>query len=295
MTLSIIRHIPELRERIAEFRRSRPDSSVGFVPTMGYLHQGHASLIRRSAEENGLTVVSAFVNPTQFGPNEDFDKYPRDEARDKSLASEAGAHILFMPEVSEMYPDPIRTTVAVTGLTDRLCGASRPGHFEGVATVVTKLFNIVTPDRAYFGLKDAQQVAVIARFTRDLNIPVDIVPCPTVREADGLALSSRNVYLSPEERRQALILSRTLGQVPDWIEEGMTEAELSVRLRGKIRSQPLADIDYADVLTYPELEFPRAGMRLRNSDRPLLIALAVRFGNTRLIDNVLLFPQEVRA
>ena len=296
----IVRHIAELRAHIAAYRRGgsggkdRQVGQVGLVPTMGYLHDGHASLIRRSSEQNGLTVLSIFVNPLQFGPNEDFDRYPRDEQRDLAVAKEAGADLVFLPTVQEMYPQPMRTTVSVSELTDRLCGASRPGHFAGVATVVAKLLNIVQPDRAYFGLKDAQQAAVLARMVGDLQFPVEIVPCPIVREPDGLALSSRNVYLGPEERKQALILSQTLAQVPEWVEGGLTEAELAVRIRGRIRSQPLADIEYAETVTYPALQPPPASLALKESREPLLVALAVRFGSTRLIDNVLLFPAEVR-
>ncbi|TJY44315.1 pantoate--beta-alanine ligase [Cohnella pontilimi] len=294
MTPKIVRHIAELREEIAVFRRLNPENAqVGLVPTMGYLHEGHASLIRRSSQENGLTVLSIFVNPLQFGPTEDYDRYPRDEARDVAVAKAAGASIVFMPSVEEMYPEPNRTTVSVSGLTDRLCGASRPGHFDGVATVVSKLFHIVLPDHAYFGMKDAQQVAVVARMTRDLNLPIDIVPCPTVRESDGLAKSSRNVYLNPDERKQALVLSQSLAQVPGWLEDGMTEAELVVRIRGKIRSQPLANIEYVEVLTYPDLAPPVPDRPLSESKEPLLVALAVRFGKTRLIDNMLMFPAEV--
>lgn len=294
MEPKIVRRIAELREELAAYRLGRPgEAKVGLVPTMGYLHEGHASLIRRSAAENGLTVLSIFVNPLQFGPNEDFDRYPRDERRDLSVAAEAGANLVFMPSVAEMYPEPTRTTVSVAGLTERLCGASRPGHFDGVTTVVSKLFHIVQPDRAYFGLKDAQQAAVISRMATDLNMPVEVVPCPIVRESDGLAMSSRNVYLSPEERRQALVLSQTLAQVPDWIEDGMTEAELVVRIRGRIRSQPLAEIDYVEIATYPDLQQVAADRPLRDTRVPLLVALAVFFGKTRLIDNVLLYPAEV--
>lgn len=295
MKPKVIRRIAELRGEISAWRRSQPDGGrVGLVPTMGYLHAGHASLIARSSGENGLTVLSIFVNPLQFGPNEDFDRYPRDEARDLAMAEEAGADLVFMPSVEEMYPQPMRTIVTVSGLTERLCGASRPGHFDGVATVVAKLLHIVQPDSAYFGLKDAQQVAVLERMAHDLQFPVDIVPCPIVREPDGLALSSRNVYLNEEERKQALILSRTLAQVPGWIEDGMTEAELVVRARGRIRTQPLADIEYVEAVTFPDLQPLQGGRPLRESREPLLVALAVRFGSTRLIDNVLLFPAEVR-
>lgn len=296
MKLRIIRRIDELREAVAAYRRSQPEAgSVGVVPTMGYLHEGHASLIRRSASENGLTVLTIFVNPLQFGPGEDFDRYPRDEQRDVAVAEAAGANFIFAPSREEMYPEPIRTTVSVSGsLTGRLCGASRPGHFDGVATVVTKLFLAVQPDKAYFGLKDAQQVAVVAQLVKDLNFPVDIVPCPIVREPDGLALSSRNVYLSQEERRQALVLSQTLALVPDWIADGMTEAELVMRIRGRIRTQPLANIDYVEVVKYPQMELPQPGVPLRDMREPVLVALAVKFGSTRLIDNVLFIPSEVK-
>jgi pantoate--beta-alanine ligase len=295
MKPQIIRRVAELRDAVAAFRRSRQEGSVGLVPTMGYLHEGHASLIRRSAAENGLTVLTIFVNPLQFGPNEDFDRYPRDEQRDLAVAAAAGADFVFAPSVEEMYPEPIRTTVTVSGgLTSRLCGASRPGHFDGVATVVSKLFLIVQPDKAYFGLKDAQQVAVVSQMAKDLNFPVEIVPCPIVREPDGLAMSSRNVYLRDEERQQALVLSQTLQKVPEWIADGMTESELVIRMRGRIRTQPLANIDYVEVVKYPELEPPQPGLPLREIREPLLVALAVKFGNTRLIDNVLIHSSEVK-
>ncbi len=276
--------IHELRAAIAAWRAAHPDGTVGFVPTMGYLHEGHASLIRRSAAENGLTVVSVFVNPLQFGPNEDFERYPRNPERDGEISEQAGADMLFMPEASEMYPKPVATKVIITDLTDRLCGASRPGHFDGVGTVVSKLFHIVMPDAAYFGLKDAQQVAVIERMTEDLNIPVRIVPCETVREPDGLAMSSRNVYLSPEERQQAVVLSASLTKASEWLAAGkLTPSELRSRIAASIRTAPLADIDYAEVLTYPDLAVPTEGEPLRSGR--YIIALAVRFGRTRLIDN----------
>ena len=286
----VVRTIAELRKEIGKYRAAAPQGGkVGLVPTMGFLHEGHASLIRRSAEENGLTVLSVFVNPLQFGPNEDFDRYPRDEKRDLAVASEAGANLVFMPDVKEMYPRPSQTSILIGGVTDRLCGASRPGHFDGVGVVVSKLFNLVQPDRAYFGLKDAQQVAVVTRMVQDLNVPVEIVPCPIVRDADGLALSSRNVYLSPEEREQALVLSRTLRLVPEWIREGLTAAELTGRMKERIREMPLADIDYVEALTYPDLLPPDEGAKpLSSGAESLLVAVAVRFGRTRLIDNILL-------
>ncbi|TVY04674.1 pantoate--beta-alanine ligase [Cohnella terricola] len=294
--MKVVRTISELRREITAFRSTDAEGrAVGFVPTMGYLHEGHASLLRRSAQENGLTVLSVFVNPIQFGPNEDLDKYPRNEERDLQVAVEAGADLVFMPSVVEMYPRPRVTTVAVTEVTDRLCGASRPGHFDGVATVVTKLFNIVQPDRAYFGLKDAQQIAVIERMTQDLNIPVEIVPCPIVREADGLAMSSRNVYLSAAEREQALVLSRSLSRAGEWIGEGLTADRIVARLKDEIGSVPLANIEYVEILTYPNLVPVAEGQPLIHIGDSLLIALAVRFGNTRLIDNRLLIPKEVGA
>ncbi|OUM96753.1 MAG: pantoate--beta-alanine ligase [Thermobacillus sp. ZCTH02-B1] len=285
-----IESIAELRAAVADWRRAHPGGTVGFVPTMGYLHEGHASLIRRSAAENGLTVVSVFVNPLQFGPNEDFDRYPRDPGRDRRVAEAAGCDLLFMPSVDEMYPRPTATRVVISGLTERLCGASRPGHFDGVGTVVAKLLHIVMPDHAYFGMKDAQQVAVIERMVEDLNFPVRIVPCETVREPDGLAMSSRNVYLNAEERRQAVILYETLQLAEEkFLEPGMTPGKLAEAMRESIRRAPLAVTDYAEVLTWPDLRLPE--------ERPFdamppgsrfIAALAVRFGRTRLIDNRLL-------
>ncbi|MFC5467732.1 pantoate--beta-alanine ligase [Cohnella suwonensis] len=291
----IIRTIAELRAAIAAFRRAGADSGVGFVPTMGYLHEGHASLIRKSAADNGLTLLSIFVNPIQFGPNEDLDKYPRDEARDLKVAAASGASIVFLPSAAEMYPAKRVTTVTVNEVSDSLCGASRPGHFDGVATVVAKLFNIVQPDRAYFGMKDAQQVAVIARMVQDLNIPVEVVPCPILREEDGLALSSRNVYLDAKARSEASVLSRALSRTEEWIEEGATASELISRLSREIASSDIADIDYVDLLTYPELTRPEEGKPLAGLDADVLVAVAVRFGQTRLIDNKLLNPAKAGA
>ncbi|EXX91253.1 pantoate--beta-alanine ligase [Paenibacillus darwinianus] len=280
--------IRELRGRIGEWRKANPEGTVGFVPTMGFLHEGHASLIERARAENGLTVVSVFVNPLQFGPNEDFERYPRDPERDASVCERAGADLLFAPEVREMYPKKAVTRVLVEELTDRLCGASRPGHFDGVGTVVSKLFHIVQPDRAYFGLKDAQQVAVIERMTEDLNLPVGIVPCPTVREPDGLALSSRNVYLTAEQREQAVVLSRALGKAGEWLSEPeLGASELRGRIIAYIERAPLAVIDYVEVLTYPDLQ-PPDGLTLSSGNGQggrIIVALAVKFGGTRLIDN----------
>ncbi|MEF3301763.1 pantoate--beta-alanine ligase [Paenibacillus sp. GYB003] len=280
-----------LKEARRAVERTKETSTVGIVPTMGYLHEGHMSLIRRAKSECDIVVVTVFVNPLQFGPNEDFDKYPRDERRDRKLAEEAGADFMFMPSVNEMYPAPTKTKVIVANITDVLCGASRPGHFDGVATVVTKLFHIVQPDRAYFGMKDAQQVAVIEQFAFDLNAPVRIVRCETMREPDGLAMSSRNVYLNDEEREQATVLIRTLRRIDDWIrEEGMTIERLAGRIREHIETAPLARIDYAEIRTYPGLE-PVVSMEQWDGSQPILVALAVKFGKTRLIDNRIFFPE----
>ncbi|AEI41383.1 pantoate--beta-alanine ligase [Paenibacillus mucilaginosus] len=285
--METVKSIDRLRELIKEKKAQNPNLTVGFVPTMGFLHRGHASLLEAARRECDLVVLSIFVNPLQFGPNEDFERYPRDEERDLNISEEAGADLVFFPQVEEMYPSPTKTIVSVSGVSEGLCGASRPGHFDGVSTVVTKLFHIVQPDRAYFGLKDAQQVAVIEQMVKDLNMPVTIVPCPIVREADGLALSSRNVYLSEEERSQALVLSAALNAAERLTEErgsGFTAAELTALIRREIGRSPLADIDYAEVLKYPTLEpftAPEAGQRI-------IVALAVRFGRTRLIDNRIL-------
>lgn len=297
--MNVVKTIGEMREQLR--RRIREGSaagehpvSVGFVPTMGYLHEGHASLLRRARAENDVVVLSVFVNPTQFGPNEDFDRYPRDEARDVQIAREHGVDFVFMPTVAEMYPEKPTVQVTVSGgLTDKLCGKSRPGHFDGVATVVTKLFQIVKPHRAYFGMKDAQQVAVIRKMCADLNIDVEIVPCPTVREPDGLALSSRNVYLSPEERRQALVLYRALEKAGDWLRlPGMTLEELRERVAAEIRTAPLAVIDYVELVTFPSLLPADRLITGDTGDTELLLALAVKFGATRLIDNRLFSKEE---
>jgi pantoate--beta-alanine ligase len=278
--VKLIETASKLREALQPYRQGR----IGFVPTMGYLHEGHLSLVKRAKAECDVVVMSIFVNPLQFGPNEDYDRYPRDLERDVALAEEAGVDFLFHPSVNEMYPTKPLTLVQVSKLTDRLCGASRPGHFDGVATVVTKLFNIVQPDRAYFGLKDAQQVAVITQMVRDLNFPVEIVPCETVRETDGLAKSSRNVYLSAEERKQATVIWQALREAKEALmdQKWNTAEEVNAYVRQRIETQPLAKIDYVETLTYPELEPPGDLYQ-----QPILIAAAVWFGSTRLIDNIL--------
>lgn len=294
--MRVVRSIKQLREAL-EYMRQGGHTPIGFVPTMGYLHEGHASLLRRAGEMSNTVVMSIFVNPLQFGPNEDYDSYPRDEERDLELAEREGVDIVFIPSVEEMYPQPTRTTVSVSELTTRLCGASRPGHFNGVTTVVNKLFNIVQPDYAFFGLKDAQQVAVLRRMVSDLNMNVEIVPCPIVREGDGLALSSRNVFLSPEERSQALVLSRSLREARQSIEEGKVTTVDEVRelLTSVISSSPLAVIDYAEILTFPNLEGLENEVLLKDVNGEIIIALAVKFGRTRLIDNNVFIPKEVAA
>lgn len=266
-----------------ETRKARKNNkSVGFVPTMGFLHEGHLSLVKRAKEENDLVIVSIFVNPTQFGPGEDFESYPRDLERDSKLVESMGADIVFAPETSEMYPDGCSTYVGIEGdITKQLCGASRPGHFTGVTTVVSKLFNIVTPDRAYFGQKDAQQVAVIKKMVRDLHFDTEIVPCPIVREKDGLAMSSRNIYLNEDERRAAIILSKSLSNAEEVIKKGELDAsKLSDFIINNINSEPLAEVDYVEIVNAKTLE------SIRKIKDDVLIALAVKIGKARLIDNI---------
>jgi len=258
----------------------RLGKSVGFVPTMGYLHEGHLSLVRRAKEENDVVVVSIFVNPTQFGPGEDFERYPRDLERDRKLLEAEGVDYLFLPDARQMYPRGFSTWVEVEGLTEGLCGASRPGHFRGVATVVTKLLNLVRPTRAYFGEKDYQQLQVIRRLVADLNIPVEVVGCPIVREPDGLAMSSRNTYLSPEERSSALSLYRGLKLAEELFRQGERNASaIKSAVREFILSHPRTKVDYVEIVD-PESLKPVE--RVKEGD---VIALAVFVGNTRLIDN----------
>lgn len=267
--------------------RARLTGPVGFVPTMGYLHEGHLVLVRRARAENEHVVASIFVNPTQFGPGEDYERYPRDEARDLAMLEAEGVDVVFMPTPQEMYPEGYSTWVEVYGpLTERLEGASRPGHFRGVATVVAKLFNIVQPQRAYFGEKDAQQLRVIRKMVADLDMPIEIVPVATVREADGLAMSSRNSYLSAEERRQALALSRALELARRLVrDEGMRDASLLRRcLEEFLRSSPGVSLDYVSV------SHPDTLQELERIEGPALVLLAARVGPARLIDNALVTP-----
>lgn len=254
--------------------------SVGLVPTMGYLHEGHKSLIERAVKENDKVVVSVFVNPTQFGPTEDLESYPRYLNADRILCEEAGAALIFAPEASEMYAENFTTYVNTSGVTAELCGKSRPIHFRGVCTVVNKLFNIATPDRAYFGEKDAQQLAVIRRMVRDLNMNVEIVGCPIIRETDGLAKSSRNIYLSPEERQAALVLSRAIKAGKAMVQSGEKDGEKVLdEMKRIISEEPLARIDYVEMVKWDTIEVHH------RVDGPILVAIAVFIGKTRLIDN----------
>lgn len=297
--MNLFRNIQDVRHYLKQERlkaaREGKVLETGFVPTMGYLHEGHASLLREARRNNDLVVLSIFVNPIQFGPNEDFERYPRDEAKDLQLAEQEGVDAVFLPSVEEMYPAQTLTKITVSQqLTGGLCGASRPGHFDGVTTVVSKLFHIVEPERAYFGQKDAQQVAVISQMVKDLNMPVQIVPCPIVREEDGLALSSRNVYLAPAEREAALVLSRQLLQMQEQVNQGrvLTAGEAREALLLAFTAEPLAEVDYVEVVRFPDLQ-PLGDSERIARDGEILIAVAVKFGSTRLIDNVILSKRGV--
>lgn len=261
--------------------------TIGLVPTMGYLHDGHKSLIEKSSAQNDITIVSVFVNPTQFGANEDLDTYPRDLNHDKVVAADGGADVIFHPTPADMYPAGYGTYVSVdSDITKILCGKSRPIHFRGVTTVVNKLFNISMADKAYFGQKDAQQLAVVMRMVSDLNMNIEIVPCPIVREADGLAMSSRNTYLSEEERKEALVLSRSLRNAETEIKGGETDiAKIKSEIINTIKTSKIADIEYVEAYTFPNLQ--PCGEKLTEQT---LFALAVRFGTTRLIDNIIVNP-----
>lgn len=277
--MQIVHTVAEVREEIKK-QRSK-DKTIGFVPTMGFLHEGHLSLMREARLQTDYVVVSIFVNPTQFGPNEDLASYPRDFERDALLCTSAEVDLIFAPSVEEMYPEGYSTFVDCEGeITKRLCGASRPTHFKGVTSVVSKLFNIVLPDKAFFGQKDAQQVAVIEKMVRDLNYNLEIVPCPIVREADGLAMSSRNTYLNESERREALVLSQALKLAKALIDEGERSAEVLIQnMKKKIDESSSATIDYISIVDAGTLD----PLETLNDD--FLVALAVKIGKTRLIDN----------
>lgn len=276
--MNIAATIEEVRSQVSQWRKE--GLSVGLVPTMGYLHEGHKSLIDKAVEQNDRVVVSVFVNPIQFGPGEDLATYPRDLDRDAALCENAGADLIFHPEPETMYFDDFCSFIDMDGLTKGLCGKTRPTHFRGVCTVVGKLFNIVAPDRAYFGQKDAQQLAVIRRMVRDLNFNLEIVGCPIIREEDGLAKSSRNTYLSPEERKAAVILHKGLSEGEALVRSGETNAaRVKQAIRDVIESEPLAKIDYVELVDFDNME------EIDTLKKPFLAAVAVYIGKTRLIDN----------
>ena len=276
--MKIVGTVKEVREQVKEWKKQ--GLSVGFVPTMGYLHEGHKSLMDAARKDNDKVVVSIFVNPMQFGPTEDLASYPRDLDRDAKLCEDAGVDVIFHPEPEEMYEDGFCSYVDMNGLTTELCGKTRPIHFRGVQTVVLKLFHIVTPDRAYFGQKDAQQLAVIRRMVKDLNVDTKIIGCPIIREADGLAKSSRNTYLSAEERQAALVLSRSLSLGKALVEKGeKSAAAIREVIAEEIKKEPLAKIDYVDVVDFDTIT------PVDTLTGSVLVAIAVYIGKTRLIDN----------
>lgn len=276
--MEIATKIVDVRTKVNEWKKQ--GLKVGLVPTMGYLHEGHKSLIERAVKENDRVVVSVFVNPIQFGPTEDLATYPRDLERDSALCEDAGANLIFHPEKEEMYFDDFCTYVDMDNLTKVLCGKTRPIHFRGVCTVVSKLFNIVKPDRAYFGQKDAQQLAVVKRMVRDLNIDIEIVGCPIIREEDGLAKSSRNTYLSKEERQAATILSKSLKAAKKAIEDGEKDSNKIVQIiEDMINTEKLAKIDYVETVNSLTME------HVNKIEGSVLVAMAVYIGKTRLIDN----------
>jgi pantoate--beta-alanine ligase len=278
MSLPVLRTVAALRQQVASWRQAK--QSVGLVPTMGALHQGHISVVERSRKANDRTLVSIFVNPTQFGPNEDFSKYPRDLAGDTAKLESGGADAVFAPEVTEMYPDGMATTVTVAGLGDHLCGPFRPGHFNGVTTVVSKLLLQAAPDVAYFGEKDFQQLQIIRRMVRDLDIPVRIEGVPTIRETDGLALSSRNAYLSPEERKAAPALHRVISAVAEALKRGGAAAQAIASAKTELQKAGFTKVDYIEAVDVNTLKpVDRAG-------GPTRVAAAAWLGRTRLIDNV---------
>lgn len=275
--MKIVSTVEEVRSQVKEWRKE--GCTVGFVPTMGYLHEGHMSLID-AAGENDKVVVSVFVNPMQFGPNEDLASYPRDLEHDAKLCEEHGVDLIFHPTPEEMYGDNFYTYVDMNTLTQELCGLSRPVHFRGVCTVVAKLFNIVTPDKAYFGQKDAQQLAIIKRMVKDLNMPLTIVGCPIIREEDGLAKSSRNTYLSPEERKAALVLSRSIFLGKELVENGECDCtKIIAAMTAEIEKEPLAKIDYVKIVDLGTMQ------QVEKIGGGILTAIAAYIGKTRLIDN----------
>lgn len=279
--MKVVGTIKEVRNLVKEWKKN--GESVGFVPTMGYLHEGHGSLITKARENNDKVVVSIFVNPLQFGPSEDLESYPRDLEKDSKFCESLGADLIFHPEPEEMYHDDFSSYVDMSVLTEELCGLSRPVHFRGVCTVVSKLFHIVQPDNAYFGEKDAQQLAIIKHMVQDLNMDVNVVGCPIVREEDGLAKSSRNTYLSTEERKAALILSKTIELGKKLIADGEKDADVLVaKMKANVETEPMAKIDYVKAVNGLTMQ------QQKEIKAPMLIAMAVYIGKTRLIDNMII-------
>lgn len=274
----LVKNISEIKDLVSEWKKE--GKTIGLVPTMGYLHEGHESLIKKAKKENDKVIVSVFVNPTQFGPNEDLESYPRNIEKDRELCESCGVDVVFNPEPVEMYKNNASTYINVEGLTEGLCGASRPIHFRGVCTVVSKLFNITMADRAYFGEKDAQQLAVVKKMVEDLNFNIDVVGCPIIREKDGLAKSSRNTYLSKEERVAALILNKSLNLALKKLKNGEASGENVINvIKGVIKEEPLAKIDYVEVVDSKTLK------PVKKIEDSILVAIAVYIGKTRLIDN----------
>lgn len=278
--MKIIRTIDEIQSLLM---KDASNKTIGFVPTMGYLHEGHLSLAKKAREENDLVVMSIFVNPLQFGPNEDFEQYPRDEKKDASLAEEVGVDLLFIPEVKEIYREEMSFHIQVVKGADVLCGQNRPGHFDGVATVLTKLFNIVRPTTAYFGLKDAQQFAVVHSLINQFNFPIQLVGLPTVREEDGLAKSSRNVYLTNNERKEAQAIYKALQIGKELVQSGVFQTEKIIHeITTYLKEHTSGVIEYVDILSYPALE------KMNTIDERIIIAIAIKYSTARLIDNIII-------
>lgn len=283
--MELVKTVNEVREKVKEWKKQ--GLTVGLVPTMGFLHEGHASLIKKSSEQNDKTVVSVFVNPIQFAPGEDFESYPRDIERDKQVCTDNGADLIFNPDADEMYKGMFLTSVEVKDMPKELCGKTRPTHFKGVCTVVLKLLNIVTPDRAYFGEKDAQQLAIVKRMAADLNVDTEIIGCPIIREADGLAKSSRNTYLNNEERKAAVVISKALSWGHKMVNDGERDTKkIKDKICSMISAEPLARVDYVDVVYLDSMK------PTDKIDAPILCAAAVYIGKTRLIDNFSFTPNE---
>lgn len=279
--MKIITFLQEMQEYMLNVRKK--NKQVGFVPTMGFFHEGHTSLMEQARKENDIVITSIFVNPLQFGPNEDFESYPRDEQHDITIAKGLGVDVLFKPDVKDMYPNELSITMHVNKRTNVLCGRSRPGHFDGVATVLTKLFNIILPQKAYFGMKDAQQFAIVKSLIDDYNFPIQLIGMPTVREENGLAKSSRNVHLSEDEYQESLWLSRALTHGQQLVVDGQTDPDIIINeVKSIISNHTSGIIDYVELLSYPDLE------TVHHINTLVILAIAVQFKHARLIDNILI-------